>query len=184
MSTVIGDTGWHPDATVYDTFVVAVSTETIISLEGEWGNRFSGSVWSGMTSMISMYPSVSPAIGLETALETRFYPLSQNHNRMFLALYGGACKMLHDGDSFAGLTGGVKLGYKSVLGDFDNTQILLEPYVSMSISPLNDYYNGYSEKAWTSWLMTLGLRWVLRFYEIGHSRRNRIEVEETKIKAE
>jgi hypothetical protein len=47
----------------------------------------------------------------------------------------------------------------------------------MSFSPINDYYDGYSDKTWRSWLMTFGLRWVLRFHDLDLSRKDRVQFE-------
>jgi hypothetical protein len=120
-------------------FVAALSIEKIFSWEKHDHNHISLFPWLGAGIIWPFYlgdltPAI-PALGLEGALEGRVYPLSTNNSGLFGGVYVGGSFMFPSYVLLA-TSIGAKVGGKVVVKERSRSRFAIEPYLSVSTSPL------------------------------------------------
>lgn len=149
-----------------DKFVAAASIEKIFSYEKQLGKSFSIMPWIGGAIFWPFYQQrfdgpVVPSVGLEGALEARWYPSQSNISGYFIGIYGGGALMTN---SYAakGAAIGLKTGYKKILREKIHYRFSFEPYGSVSTLPAvhSTFYNNDEVLHFPGAILTLGIRFV------------------------
>ena len=98
-------------------FTPAVSFEKIFTSENIGNKNISCMLWGGIGiiwpyMMEFGFPAI-PSAGVESAFETRYYPLASDNSRLFIGVYSGVAFMFPS-YYLLGSSIGCKLGYKIV----------------------------------------------------------------------
>jgi hypothetical protein len=152
-----------------DVFTPAVSCEKIFTSENIKNRKISIMLWGG-AGIIWPYlidfgfPAI-PSAGIESALETRYYPLATDNSKLFFGIYTGVAFMFPS-YYLLGSSIGCKVGHKFVIKTREKTRYSIEPYCSFSTSPvfIADI-KGYKIEYFYGNLLTVGIRFVHDFYK-------------------
>jgi hypothetical protein len=155
-----------------DEFVVAASVEKIFSFEKRLVNSISILPWGGTAIFWPFYQKrfggpVAPALGIEAAIESRWYPICGDLSGLFVGLYGGGAFMF---PSYAaiGASAGIKAGYKKVIKSKQFYRFSFEPYGSLSTLPVvhSTYYKSDELLFFPGLIVTFGIRIVSQWGKI------------------
>ena len=149
-----------------DKFVAGASLEKIFTYEKMMTKNITLMPWAGAAVFWPFYQlkergPVIPALGIEAALESRWYPLSNNASGLFTGIYGGGAFMF---PSYAaiGASTGIKLGYKKYVKIKESYHFCFEPYNSISTLPavFSTYYKSSEVIYFPGVIYTIGIRFV------------------------
>ena len=133
--------------------LLSYSAEFIYSFEKVNKPKTTTSLWGGFGAVGLFNNFAEPALGLEFAIERRYYFQENTFKHFFISGYLGIAYMNDfKGISDFGIVPGFKINYKGQLSQ----EAIIEPYVSLSI-PITWDVEGL-EKYTTHPVITIGVR--------------------------
>lgn len=143
------------------------SIEALASLEHGFTPKFTIGTWGGAAYVFTKVEGIFVnTFGFEAAVESRYYFVGQYSRGIFLGGYIGYGLMrtpeyYRDRKTediwINGFSRGLKLGGRLPLSNSQNSNLLLEPYVSMSWVDYKHYWDT------TEMLITLGVRILINW---------------------